>query len=162
MNGKWYQQSKIWPKELKSPEGLKLASGLPRTSAAFNITPGKVLVDMSKKGIPIPKSDKNEISKFLHEVGRKYWTYIPVKEIFDMLESHGIVPVQEDGTKWSGLILGDKECGHPECINQRTVFQVAIRQPDGLWALSKNGIFMAWCTLWGTGSKKYEIVSYVS
>ncbi|MCK9433833.1 MAG: hypothetical protein M0R32_03205 [Candidatus Cloacimonetes bacterium] len=163
MNQKWYQLSKIYPKEAKVPEGINVARGVPKVSlASWNVDPNRVLVDMNEKGVPIPTSDRRAITDFLHDVGRKYWEYIPLDEIFKMLEGHGIVPLQEDGTRWSGWLLGDKECGSPGSEDQRTLFQLAIRQPDGLWALSKNGILITWCTLNGTGTKKYEIVSYVS
>lgn len=160
MNEKWYQKSKAWPIESLSFYGPNPVCGIPKVSSFSNIDPNRILVDMGVRGSPLPKSDKNEISNFLGEVGRKYWDYIPLKEIFEKLNHHGIVPLQEDGTRWSGFLCGNKECGAPGSENQRANFRLAFRKPNGLWTLSSNCLVLLWCQM--SVSKRYEIVTYVS
>jgi hypothetical protein len=165
MNGNWYKKSKIWPKEMSISDGLNPVFGLPKVSSFKSIDPNRILVDMEARGRPLQKTDKNEISKFLGDVSRKYWDHIPLQEIFDKLDSHGVVPLQEDGTRWQGMLLGDKECGSPGSETQRAHFRLAFRQPDGKWTLSSNCILLLWCRLFGRENaidKRYEIVTYVS
>ena len=35
-----------------------------------------------------------------------YFNSIPLDDIFDMLERNGVVPLDEDNTRWSGMLLG--------------------------------------------------------
>jgi hypothetical protein len=51
---------------------------------------------------------KKNINRELHELMKPtYFTEIPLDGIFAILEKNGVIPLQEDGTKWSGMLLGD-------------------------------------------------------
>jgi hypothetical protein len=52
------------------------------------------------------KTRLNRINKFLSELGRTYHQGVPVQAILDNLRQNGFMGVQEDGTEWSGLVLG--------------------------------------------------------
>lgn len=44
---------------------------------------------------------------FLHDLGKHYHSKIPLQSIFDYLEDNaGLTPLQEDKTKWSGILAG--------------------------------------------------------
>ncbi len=158
-----------WQQEKQNSEGnsfledCSLFNGLPKVSMSnWNAKPASVLVDMNSKARPMPKPDKRELSNFLHELGRKHHDQIPLDSIFSRLEGHGIVPLQEDGSKWSGFLLGNKECGHPEANNQRCAFRLALRNPDGTWQLLKEVVILLWCVIGRSPNPRYEVVTYVS
>jgi hypothetical protein len=48
---------------------------------------------------------KTNINNSLFSIGT-YHDAIPLDKIFDVLKAHGIVPLQEDNTEWSGLLIG--------------------------------------------------------
>ncbi len=48
----------------------------------------------------------NRIAKYLNQVGRESWSGIPLDAIFSKLEANGFVVLQEDGTRWQGLLCG--------------------------------------------------------
>lgn len=68
---------------------------------------------------------KTKINEKIHPLCDGPQSSIPLSPIFDILDEFGVVPLQEDNTKWSGLIsapveknvklnfeLGDKSTGH--------------------------------------------------
>jgi hypothetical protein len=56
----------------------------------------------------IDPATKKNINRELHELMKPtYFAEIPLDDIFAVLEKNGVVPLQEDGTKWSGMLLGD-------------------------------------------------------
>lgn len=163
----WNQQNKSCTKA-SITNGCRAIDGLPRvTSMSWEINPNKILVDMGQRRTrQLPQSDKRAIGEELGLINRTYWESIPLKEIFDTLERHGVVPLQEDGTKWSGFLSGAKECGSGS-ENQRALFRLALRNQEGAWELSSSTLSLTWCTInrssEANGYKpKFEIVSYVS
>jgi hypothetical protein len=56
------------------------------------------------------KNDLNgELNHFLSPDGKtEYFKDIPLDDIFDIVESVDMMPVQEDGTKWQGMLLGEE------------------------------------------------------
>lgn len=64
---------------------------------------------ISKKKLTRPKAKKitKEIKKAIKTwVHTTYYSEIPLKDIFDVLERNGLIPLQEDLRKWDGLLLG--------------------------------------------------------
>ena len=60
----------------------------------------------TKKDRLTPKETKainKEIHKLLEPI---HFDIIPLSDIFDILERHGVQVLQEDQTPWSGLLLG--------------------------------------------------------
>lgn len=115
-------------------------------------------IDPRKKNSAIPQAIKNKINKRIHDLGN-YHTEIPLGTIFDICKEYGVVALQEDGTKWSGFLIGAKECGSEEARNQHVIFNVAFRTEGGAYMPTRNGLSLSWCKM---HSGKYEIVSYLS
>jgi len=89
-----------------------------------------------------------------------YFKDIPLDKIFDALEKNGLVPIQEDNTYWSGLLLGGSD--KTEMVN----FNLGWKNES----VKKNGmnVYMAvpnavlTMTYYKMGSGKYEVIGYVS
>ena len=59
------------------------------------------------KGLKLAQSIKNKIGKDLDKINKQiYHRGVPLNDIFAILERHGVVALQEDGTKWSGILAG--------------------------------------------------------
>ena len=114
-------------------------------------------VDLREKYIPISTPARNRINKAIHALGN-YHTEIPLQEIFDILKQESVVVLQEDGRKWSGLLVGGAECGSKEAEDQRANFILAVKTEKG-YMPSKQNLILNWCKM---PSGKYEIVSYVA
>lgn len=125
-----------------------------------NISPDapNFAVDIRKKGKSIPANIRKKINNAIHDLGN-YHQEIPLQNIFDICKQYDIVPLQEDGTHWSGLLVGGAECGTEKARDQIARFDLATRGEDGRFIPANNIIWLSWCKM---GSGKYEIVSYVS
>ena len=115
-------------------------------------------VDIREKGKAISPKIKRSINNAIHDLGN-YHIEIPLGKIFDICEQNNVIAIQEDGTQWSGFIMGGAECGSDKARNQVAQFDLAVKQENGFYAMSKNIIWLSWCKM---SSNKYEIVCYVS
>jgi hypothetical protein len=86
-----------------------------------------------------------------------YFNEIPLGDLFDILEAHGLVAVQEDNTRWSGILCGE---------SVHTTFDLAdmseSRSENGLTFYDEpaNGVLvLSWYKM---ASGRYEIVAYLS
>ena len=52
---------------------------------------------------------KKQINKILYEISKKKYDSIPLGDIFDAVEKYGLVPLQEDDTRWGGILCGNNE-----------------------------------------------------
>jgi hypothetical protein len=117
-------------------------------------------VDMRLKPKAIPQSTKNKINKEISKLTSNKWPgEIPITEIMNICENHNVVMLMETGERWSGFLLGGAECGSEEARKQQTIFELAMKQEDGTYAITKNSVSLSWCTM---HSGKYEIVCYLS
>lgn len=110
--------------------------------------------------LTLPQKTRSQINKGIALITNSYLKDIPLKEIFDLLELNNIIPIQEDGTKWSGFLMGSAECGSEKAKNQRASIQLVMKNPDGKWAMLNSNLILHWCTMNNSG--KYEIVCYLS
>jgi len=115
------------------------------------------MVDIRLPEHHIPSKNKKQVNNGIHDLGN-YHEQIPLHSIFNILKENDIIPLQEDGTYWEGLLLGGKECGHEEAIKQRTIIPLAINI-NGQYFPCSHGLFISWCKM---PSGKYEIISYVN
>lgn len=116
-------------------------------------------VDITGKQKAIPPTIKNRINKAIHKAtSNKWFDAIPLDEIMNACETNDVVILQEDGKKWSGFLMGNAECGTEDTRNQTTIFQVAHKQEDGNYVITKNGVYLSWCAI---GNGKLEIVCYI-
>lgn len=50
---------------------------------------------------------RNKINRDLNRLLETiYFDHVPINDIFAVLERHGVVPIQEDYTRWSGILAG--------------------------------------------------------
>ena len=118
------------------------------------------VINMSgqQKRRAIPSASKNRITKVLHGLGTTHHDAIPLSTMFEALEVEGVIPVQEDGTRWSGLLVGGAECGSDAARDQVAHFDLAVRLPDFSYAPATVMMHLSWCKM---PSGKYEVVAYL-
>lgn len=115
------------------------------------------MADESGRKFAIPGKIKNKVNKDLHALGN-FHVQIPLEQIFKIINDVGIIPLQEDNTPWSGMLIGGAECGSEETKNQVVNFSLAINIGDK-FVVSNNSLSLSWCKM---PSGKYEIVTYLS
>lgn len=84
-------------REIDDPEEAKLLCGIREED------------EKRFKTVKAPESlmrRQNRVNDYLHSIGLEYHNAIPLDDIFSVLRANGFEPVQEDGTAWSGLLLG--------------------------------------------------------
>jgi len=123
----------------------------------FNPNSPNFAVDLRKKNVSINASTKNKINKAIHLLGN-FHAEIPLQSIFNILKEKEIVALQEDGRKWSGLLIGGAECGSEKAKDQYAQFTLAVNK-DNQYVPAKQKLILNWCVM---SSGRYEIVSYVS
>jgi hypothetical protein len=124
------------------------------------ITESVVQVDFNQRARSLPSFIRSKINNRLHQLG-SYHNQIPLQTIFDILEEYHVIPLQEDGTKWSGFLLGEAPCGTPESHNQNAHFPLGIQVPDGSYQIATSFLHLSWCIISEHPRKRYEIVCYV-
>ena len=117
-------------------------------------------VDIRLKKIAIPQSIKNKINKKIHGLGN-YHSSIPINEIFNICKEYNVIPIQENGAKWEGFLIGGAECGSEEAKNQQVLFNITFKINEE-YMPSKNNISLSWCKLSSRDESNYEIVCYIS
>lgn len=115
------------------------------------------MVDLSLKSHYIPTKNRHNINESIHNLG-SYHQQIPLQSIFNILKENNVMPIQEDGTYWNGMLIGGKECGEEGTKDQVANIGLAI-EVNGQYIPCKNSLYLSWCKM---PSGKYEIVSYIS
>jgi hypothetical protein len=88
-------------------------------------------------------SPRTKIQKGLTTICAQYYSQIPLDKIFELIKENGGLPVQEDGTEWSGFL-----CGHSSFTEIRVKGVAKVK-----W------LHLAWYKL---QSGRYEITAYVN
>ena len=117
-------------------------------------------VDVRKGGrSPGANQDKGQERTACHRA-QEMAIHPPGQDILG-LRKNGLIPLQEDGTPWSGMLMGAKECG-PDAIDQQAHFPLAIMSDNdtGNWSMTNAGVHLSWCLL-NTNPRSYEIVVYM-
>ena len=107
----------------------------------------------------LPSQIRNTLNNGIHPITQGYHDQIPLNDIFNILSQNNIQAVQEDGTPWTGFLMGNAECGSDEAASQRVHFDLAFRSENGLVPITNASLFLSWCTM---QSGKYEINAYVT
>ena len=118
------------------------------------------LVNMGEKPVAIPGAIRRKIGNALHKMGN-YFPSLPLDAIFAVCAAHGVKPVQEDGTPWSGIFCGTAECGSEKAKGQTAILQLAL-EVEGGHALAKQALSISWGTLNGRNGRTYEVVAYIN
>jgi hypothetical protein len=102
---------------------------------------------------PVRRKANKEIMQRLG--GKSHFPAVPLDEIFDALAVYDIVPVQEDGTRWSGLLTGRKGRATIDLA------PAASKTPDGIYTPYTNTMLVIeWYKMEDSGS--IEVTTYVS
>ncbi len=89
---------------------------------------------------------KSSINKLLYHINREYHRSIPIIDIDNILMDYGYWLVQEDGSRWSGFLLGSEGTVHIDIANEKGV-------------VANTMLYLQWYKM---SSGKYEITCYVS
>ena len=117
------------------------------------------MADMSSRPIRMPNKIKNILQKGVHDILKPtYFEGIPLGPIFKIFEANGVIPLQEDGTKWDGMLTGGHECGSDRASSQRTDIELAVKTDSGL-KLTNSALSISWCKM---PSGKMEVIGYIS
>ena len=114
---------------------------------------------IKKRQIAVNQAAKRKAMKAIYEATKGYHQKIPIDKIFDALEENGMYPIQEDGHRWEGMLLGGAQCGTEEARGQRATIDLAAKGADGKWGKANVVLSLSWCKM---PSGKYEITSYVA
>lgn len=117
------------------------------------------MVDMSARPIPMPPRTKKILQDGIRRIlAPSRFDIIPLQDIFYLLSHNFVMPLQEDGTKWSGILVGGAECGSEEAADQDIQLPLAVRTEMG-WQLTKAALRISWCEL---PSGKIEVTGYLA
>lgn len=84
----------------------------------------------------------------------KYFDKIPLQDIFNILNKYGLIPLQEDNTEWSGLLLGRQAEVNFE------ISPVDTKNEQDMYIPYENTMMrLSWYKM---QSGRYEIVCYLS
>lgn len=97
--------------------------------------------------------DRKQINNRLRKISSEKYDAIPLDEIFQVIEDHGCVVLQEDNTKWSGFLCGRE---------QQTYFPVALEETEkeGAFEPVNNAMLALYWYQFETG--RYEVIAYIS
>lgn len=90
-----------------------------------------------------------------------YFKSIPLGKMFKVLEKHGIVPLQEDNTYWSGLLAGGVK--NTEMVNFNLGWKNEYKEERGMkryMAVPNAVLTMTYYKMPESGN--YEVIGYVS
>jgi hypothetical protein len=114
----------------------------------------------SKRQIAINQSAKKRAAKKIYEVTKGFHNAIPLNDIFLALSTEGLVPIDEDGKRWAGILMGGAECGTDKARAQYANIPIAAKNAEGIWCMTTAVLHITWCTMHHTG--RYEVVCYLS
>jgi hypothetical protein len=90
------------------------------------------------------KAINKEIGKFLKPI---YFPQIPLDALFDIIETHGFLVVDEEGNRWSGFLCGREGIVYFDIVSKYD------RKP------AKYRLNLQWYKMDHSGN--YEITAYV-
>jgi hypothetical protein len=114
---------------------------------------------MSKKTLKAGDRKKmnTQIQKLLKPT---YFKQIPLSDIFKILEKSGIVPLQEDNTYWSGLLIGGSDRTEMVHFNLGWKNESKKVHSMDMYQAIPNAVLTM--TYYKMQSGKYEVIAYVS
>ena len=112
-----------------------------------------------KRPIAVNQSAKRRAAKLIYEAMKGWHDSIPLSDVFLALSWEGLVPIQEDGTRWAGVLAGGAECGSDEARGQHADIPIAGKNANNLWCMTTAMLHLSWCKM---HSGRYEVVCYLS
>ena len=99
------------------------------------------------------KRINTDITKLLKPT---YFDKIPLQPLFDILEKHGLIVLQQDQTKWDGFLLGGTK------KTERVQFDLgvkALKDVGGTYPVITNAELQL--SYYKMESGKYEVIAYI-
>ena len=126
-------------------------------------TADTMLVNMNEKARVIPAAIRRKVNTVIQGMG-SYFPHLPITELFAACEQAGLIPLQEDGCRWSGFFCGAAECGSDKAREQVALLRLArFDEAQGCHVLTNAGLCISWGTLnRANGGRTYECIAYVS
>lgn len=118
------------------------------------------MVPLDGKHKSLTNGIKGRANRAIHDLGN-YHEQIPLTEIFNILKEQKVIVLQEDGTKWSGMIGSQGECGSDKATKQGSMHFELAWLPEGSaeYVVANNYLIMAVCTM---ESNRLEVIAYIS
>jgi hypothetical protein len=118
------------------------------------MTKAQILLEQIKNSFRLQPNVRKKINRDLAKLtSGKYFESIPNDSISKILKEYGLIILQEDGTEWSGFLLG---------VNSRAHFDVGYietKNSDNRYtAIDNVALVMSWYRM---PSGRYEIVVYL-
>lgn len=89
---------------------------------------------------------RRKVNKDLFPLGAEYHREIPLDAVFEVLNKHGVIPLQEDYTYWSGFLTG-----------RTGKASIELGWSGGL--IVNSVLFLSWYKM---ESGKYELICYLT
>jgi len=125
-----------------------------------------IIVDMGlRRGklTSIPATPKRRAMKAISNSINGLKDGVPLDEMFQSLENEGIIAVNEDGTRWSGFLLGRAECGSDDTNDQNVSIDLAMDNRDGTFSMTRSNLYITWCAKYSDNQfLGLDIVAYVT
>lgn len=116
-------------------------------------TKAQLLLEEIKNLKKLPPNVRKKINAELHPIGTKYHDKIPFGDILDTLKKYGLLVLQEDRTRWSGVLTGR------DGNDTFDLGYIESGDDDGQYTVIDNSrLVMSWYKM---SSGRYEIVVYV-
>jgi len=112
----------------------------------------EVKQEYGEKQPVIDAKTRRKINQKLYEISKAFHAQIPIQKIFNALEEYEVVPLQEDNTIWSGMLLGE---------SGRATINIASKysKTDSTYRPYTNTMLIL---LWHKTDSRYEITAYLS
>lgn len=153
--------------KVKLPTGTFNISEAVQVRSLMSHMPQDFMSKKKLKGNVRQKMNK-EINKLLKPT---YFDSIPLKDIFKILEKHGVVPLQEDATYWSGFLMGGTKKTEMVYFNlgwknfedsglESGGGRVKYPNASGQYMIISNAVLAL--SYFKMPSGRYEVIAYVS
>ena len=82
-------------------------------------------------------AQRNQVAKKVHRITSCFYEFIPLHLIDDILGEFNLTLIQEDNTKWSGVLCGE---------TANTVFSLGIKDSEnnGVYQTAQNKLYFYW------------------
>lgn len=115
---------------------------------------------VSKKVLKV--GDRKKLNADLQKILKPtYFKAIPLEQMFKVLEKHGLVPLQEDNTYWSGFLMGGVK--NTEMVNFNLGYKDEYKEEHRLkryMAVPNAVLVMTYYKMPQSGN--FEVIAYVS
>ena len=147
-------------KENVETTGVKEPEGEYRRITPEPTTKAETIYEELKSSNPpvyLAPQVKKKVNDELHSINSNYYDAIPLDSIFNALEKRGLIPLQEDNTRWSGILAGR------EAQIYIPIGATGSRSPEGEFEpmykpLKNTQLNLSWFAM---PSGKYEINTYL-